>query len=165
MCTKHLSRRVSKLPLASKALLPYSSSSHADLAQLVEHNLAKVGVAGSSPVVRSMLNTGPLTGPFVRMAMWPSGKAEACKAFTPSSNLGIASIYVLKPSRKGRFFVSRHPAPKAPRAPIRLRVAARVPRAMAFSESFGHKAGARSSEPYYRHLTVSEGLAPCCRHG
>ena len=29
------------------------------MAQLVEHNLAKVGVAGSSPVVRSMLNTGP----------------------------------------------------------------------------------------------------------
>src|SRR5262249_47935141 len=26
---------------------------HADVAQLVEHNLAKVGVAGSSPVVRS----------------------------------------------------------------------------------------------------------------
>ena len=26
------------------------------------------------------------------MATWPSGKAEACKAFTPSSNLGVASI-------------------------------------------------------------------------
>jgi hypothetical protein len=26
---------------------------HADVAQLVEHNLAKVGVAGSNPVVRS----------------------------------------------------------------------------------------------------------------
>ncbi len=25
------------------------------------------------------------------MATWPSGKAEACKAFTPSSNLGVAS--------------------------------------------------------------------------
>ena len=32
----------------------YSISSHADMAQLVEHHLAKVGVAGSSPVVRSM---------------------------------------------------------------------------------------------------------------
>ena len=29
------------------------SLAQADLAQLVEHNLAKVGVAGSSPVVRS----------------------------------------------------------------------------------------------------------------
>ena len=27
---------------------------HADVAQLVEHNLAKVGVAGSNPVVRSI---------------------------------------------------------------------------------------------------------------
>ena len=27
---------------------------YADMAQLVEHNLAKVGVAGSSPVVRSI---------------------------------------------------------------------------------------------------------------
>ena len=34
--------------------LPYSISLQADMAQLVEHNLAKVGVAGSSPVVRSI---------------------------------------------------------------------------------------------------------------
>ncbi len=27
---------------------------HADMAQLVEHHLAKVGVAGSNPVVRSI---------------------------------------------------------------------------------------------------------------
>ena len=27
------------------------------------------------------------------MAAWPSGKAEACKAFTPSSNLGVASKF------------------------------------------------------------------------
>ena len=33
--------------------LAYSTFSHADMAQLVEHHLAKVGVAGSSPVVRS----------------------------------------------------------------------------------------------------------------
>jgi hypothetical protein len=31
-------------------------STCADMAQLVEHNLAKVGVAGSSPVVRSIEN-------------------------------------------------------------------------------------------------------------
>ena len=29
---------------------------HAEIAQLVEHNLAKVGVAGPSPVFRSTLN-------------------------------------------------------------------------------------------------------------
>ena len=40
--------------LGSAAKFVYSISSHADMAQLVEHHLAKVGVAGSSPVVRSM---------------------------------------------------------------------------------------------------------------
>ena len=39
----------------------YSISSHADMAQLVEHHLAKVGVAGSSPVVRSSLYCAVLT--------------------------------------------------------------------------------------------------------
>ena len=66
----------------------------ADMAQLVEHNLAKVGVAGSSPVVRSIACERPdelCIRPF-SSATWPSGKAEACKAFTPSSNLGVASM-------------------------------------------------------------------------
>ena len=69
--------------------LPYSISLQADMAQLVEHNLAKVGVAGSSPVVRSSAFPDRLGGPF--SAKWPSGKAEACKAFTPGSNPGFAS--------------------------------------------------------------------------
>ena len=34
---------------------------YADMAQLVEHNLAKVGVAGSSPVVRSKRNSPTTT--------------------------------------------------------------------------------------------------------
>ena len=59
------------------------------MAQLVEYNLAKVGVAGSSPVVRSIAFPDRLGGPF--SAKWPSGKAEACKAFTPGSNPGFAS--------------------------------------------------------------------------
>ena len=61
------------------------------MAQLVEHNLAKVGVAGSSPVVRSIAFPDRLGGPF--SAKWPSGKAEACKAFTPGSNPGVASSF------------------------------------------------------------------------
>ncbi len=69
----------------------------ADMAQLVEHHLAKVGVAGSNPVVRSIDDTGRsmcwpasfIIGLFG--ATWPSGKAEACKAFTPGSNPGVAS--------------------------------------------------------------------------
>ena len=67
----------------------------ADVAQLVEHDLAKVGVAGSNPVVRSIVANRPVIiksfdRPFHdgvdEMATWPSGKAEACKAFTPGSN-------------------------------------------------------------------------------
>ena len=81
--------------------------SRAEVAQLVEHNLAKVGVAGSNPVFRSIESfkrssirpyftdesiffSSVLSG-FKRSAMWPSGKAEACKAFIPGSNPGIAS--------------------------------------------------------------------------
>ena len=73
----------------------------ADVAQLVEHDLAKVGVAGSNPVVRSIVANRPVIiksfdRPFHdgvdEMATWPSGKAEACKAFTPGSNPGVASI-------------------------------------------------------------------------
>ena len=47
---------------------------------VVERRLAKANVAGPNPVSRS--NTAPS----------PSGKARACKALTPSSNLGGASI-------------------------------------------------------------------------
>ena len=63
------------------------------MAQLVEHNLAKVGVAGSSPVVRSIACREPvlLESALFISAKWPSGKAEACKAFTPGSNPGFAS--------------------------------------------------------------------------
>ena len=63
------------------------------MAQLVEHNLAKVGVAGSSPVVRSIacFKGRFLFSALCILAKWPSGKAEACKAFTPGSNPGFAS--------------------------------------------------------------------------
>ncbi len=75
------------------------------MAQLVEHHLAKVGVAGSNPVVRSIVAEGrsylrALAGLFYDnrrfRATWPSGKAEACKAFTPGSNPGVASICLLR---------------------------------------------------------------------
>jgi hypothetical protein len=42
---------------------------HADVAQLVEHHLAKVGVAGSNPVVRS---TKPLVSGLLGIAVWAS---------------------------------------------------------------------------------------------
>ena len=80
----------------------------------VEHNLAKVGVASSNLVSRSIFSPGggmvdtrdlkslgnyfragssPALGTTSIMSTWPSGKAEACKAVTPSSNLGVASIF------------------------------------------------------------------------
>ena len=87
------------LGVAQCARFAYSTSSQADMAQLVEHNLAKVGVAGSSPVVRSIVCArADESRPFAYTAKWPSGKAEACKAFTPGSNPGAASITL----RKGR---------------------------------------------------------------
>ena len=41
-----------------------ASMRNADMAQLVEHHLAKVGVAGSNPVVRSRTPRAPLREPF-----------------------------------------------------------------------------------------------------
>ena len=51
---RELFSNYSKIILAFGLIIPYIKSSQADMAQLVEHNLAKVGVAGSSPVVRSI---------------------------------------------------------------------------------------------------------------
>ena len=61
-----------RLTLALLFDFAYSTSSQADMAQLVEHNLAKVGVAGSSPVVRSIVCTEPISiGSF---HFWRSGQ-------------------------------------------------------------------------------------------
>ena len=95
--------------VAQCARFAYSTSSQADMAQLVEHNLAKVGVAGSSPVVRSIAFPDRLGGPF--SAKWPSGKAEACKAFTPGSNPGAASITLRKGRPAGCPFAIQAPSP------------------------------------------------------
>src|SRR5207253_3862274 len=51
---------------------------NADVAQLVEHNLAKVGVAGSNPVVRS--DRRPGEGPYAG----PSTIADATESAPPS---------------------------------------------------------------------------------
>ena len=88
--------------LAPARGIAYINNPQADMAQLVEHNLAKVGVAGSSPVVRSIACIGPVfeSALFISTAKWPSGKAEACKAFTPGSNPGFASRSPKGPLRK-----------------------------------------------------------------
>ena len=66
-----------------RALCPAAQAVHADVAQLVEHHLAKVRVAGSSPVIRSQsgIHTIPLG-----VVGWPRGEAAACKAVYTGSN-------------------------------------------------------------------------------
>ena len=59
---------------------------YADVAQLVAHHLAKVRVAGSSPVVRSE------DLPEVCSVEWPRGEATACKAVYTGSNPVSTSV-------------------------------------------------------------------------
>lgn len=59
------------------------TAAHADVAQLVEHHLAKVRVASSNLVVRSMWGIRPEPPPLVE---WPRGEATACKAVYTGSN-------------------------------------------------------------------------------
>ncbi|AKZ54650.1 hypothetical protein SAM23877_1601 [Streptomyces ambofaciens ATCC 23877] len=56
----------------------------ADVAQLVERNLAKVEVASSNLVVRSQERGPP--GPPALLVEWPRGEATACKAVYTGSN-------------------------------------------------------------------------------
>ncbi len=107
----HLISTIFEKLLAPARGIAYINNPQADMAQLVEHNLAKVGVAGSSPVVRSIACIGPVfeSALFISTAKWPSGKAEACKAFTPGSNPGFASRSPKGPSERRAPFRSRHP--------------------------------------------------------
>jgi hypothetical protein len=85
----------------------------AGIAQLVEHNLAKVGVASSSLVSRSIFflcMAGDIIGRlyFYDLAGWQSGYAAACKAVdagsipTPasSSKVGLAQSEYFWPDQK-----------------------------------------------------------------
>ena len=62
----------------------------ADVAQLVARNLAKVQVAGSTPVVRSINEVELFKfGPSCRdatMVEWPRGEARDCKSRYTGSN-------------------------------------------------------------------------------
>ena len=65
----------------------------ADVAQLVAHNLAKVGVAGSNPVIRSKVQMA--SNPAVE---WPSGEATACKAVHTGS-IPVSTSEICFPAR------------------------------------------------------------------
>ena len=59
---------------------------YADVAQLVEHHLAKVRVAGSNPVVRSeKVSHLPRRGRN-HAVEWPRGEATDCKSVYTGSN-------------------------------------------------------------------------------
>ena len=59
----------------------------ADVAQLVEHHLAKVRVAGSNPVVRSeRVSPTPAGRVHASWVEWPRGEATDCKSVYTGSN-------------------------------------------------------------------------------
>ena len=65
---------------------PSGRGKHADVAQLVEHHLAKVRVAGSNPVVRSELVSYLPRRGRVSPVEWPRGEATDCKSVYTGSN-------------------------------------------------------------------------------
>src|SRR5687767_7292358 len=75
--------RTRKVRYCSAHAGEHQTGRSADVAQLVERNLAKVKVAGSSPVVRSEM---VLTDQAVCLVEWPRGEATACKAVYTGSN-------------------------------------------------------------------------------
>ena len=56
------------------------------MAQLVEHHLAKVRVAGSNPVVRSERVSPSPNGEKCFLVEWPRGEATDCKSVYTGSN-------------------------------------------------------------------------------
>lgn len=102
-----------KFSLASARRFPYIIPCVAGLAQLVARHLAKVEVAGSNPVARSM-HFRPVQIGLFHMAKWPSGKARACKALTPGSNPGFASRKERHPLLRVPFLLRRVSRPPLP---------------------------------------------------
>ena len=89
-----------------------SSKHNAEIAQLVEHNLAKVGVASSSLVFRSTKRRRQLLAVFFRFVM---SEAEACTKrpqFSPFRGWGINIIREkLHTQSVGSSLVFRNPFP------------------------------------------------------
>ena len=82
-----VSARAIRYCLPSTQRGSYTAGVPADVAQLVERNLAKVEVAGSSPVVRSEAK-----GNLPSLVEWPRGEAAACKAAYTGSNPVSTSV-------------------------------------------------------------------------
>ena len=137
-------------------------SFEAGIAQLVEHNLAKVGVASSNLVSRSkqmIWSPGYNRGFFIRvsypLAGWQSGYAAACKAVDGGSIPPSASIFF-----SASLDHCRIPLRVCPGGEIGRRKGLKIPR-------WQHRAGSipapgtnigssnvllDSSNPYYTHI-------------
>ena len=108
-----------------------SSDPHADVAQLVEHHLAKVRVAGSNPVVRSNFpRSVAVRGALVfTMAQWSSpGSAPPTKLgvrrlrpTARSGTDGIARRLAVKIHSAGRIDLEQPSCPVVPRVADRGR--------------------------------------------
>jgi len=73
-----------------------NADNNADVAQLVEHHLAKVDVASSNLVVRSQDTvTARFPGILAYTVGWPRGEAAACKAVYTGSNPVPTSVKTL----------------------------------------------------------------------
>ena len=78
------------------------ADNNADVAQLVEHHLAKVDVASSNLVVRSQDTvTATVFRNCVYTVGWPRGEAAACKAVYTGSNPVPTSVKTLVSGHAG----------------------------------------------------------------
>ena len=73
----------------SAMVLEHAKAGNADVAQLVAHHLAKVRVASSNLVIRSVKPRG---GASQTVVVWPRGEAAACKAVYTGSNPVATSL-------------------------------------------------------------------------
>ena len=92
--------------------IPLASIPCAGIAQLVEHNLAKVGVAGSSPVSRSLLETtnGEHIAPRLCLAPLCAGMAKLADARDLKSlDRKVIRVRAPVPALSERWTVDRGP--------------------------------------------------------
>ncbi len=82
-----------------------NADNNADVAQLVEHHLAKVDVASSNLVVRSQDTVmAKVPRNLAYTVGWPRGEAAACKAVYTGSNPVPTSVKTLVSGSSRRTF-------------------------------------------------------------
>ena len=87
---RHLGSHFQKCPCIGNSVELVYLLADADMAQLVEHHLAKVGVAGSNPVVRSrMLKAGQFKAWPAFFNIWRRGQVVRQRPAKPSPPVRI----------------------------------------------------------------------------